>query len=183
MNWFEFIAAVAWPVTVIFFMLLFYRPIVELIRALKRLKIPSLGNAEFGERLLKCQEPTKLLGDEKLEAPNVKLLNRPEYYRGLLSVSPRRALLEAWVEIKTAAEEASNRHEGPGERVFHEPNAEFEFLCSKGIISKDDYVRIQNLRELRNMVADEPDISGIRSQLIETYIASALELAIKLQGV
>jgi hypothetical protein len=174
------VSALAWPLTVIWLAATFRKPVVELIPGLKRLRVKEL-ELEFREKLPEPQGPVKSLASENLEAQEAKLLNRPSHYRQLSRVSPASAIMETWCEIEAAAADAFTRHASPGMRVFVEQNEVFEYLRSKGLISADDYGRIENLRGLRNKVAHELDISGIGSQLIDRYVATALELAIKLQ--
>src|SRR5437016_3080005 len=101
MDWLQFIAAIisalAWPTTVGVIICVLRKPILELIPALRKLRLKEF-ELEFRDRLADAQTSVALLANEKAKE-DVPLLKQASYYRDLARVSPGAALMEVWMEV------------------------------------------------------------------------------------
>jgi hypothetical protein len=188
MNWLQFIAALvsalAWPITLLIVILLLRRPIIELIPALRKLKLKEF-EIEFREKISELQP--KISGgvqfaNEKIVEEKIPLLKPLSYYHDLAQVSPRAALMEVWMEVETAASDLYYRHFA-GTEVHGTPSQMLNFFLSKNLISKIDFTKAKNLQELRNKAAHQIDISEIGSDLIDAYVDAAFDIAKKLRQI
>lgn len=182
MDWLQFTAAVvsslAWPATLLVLVLLLRRPIVELIPALRKLKLKEF-EIEFREKISDSKPSTSKgvqFANEQIENEKIPFLKPISYYYDLAQVSPRAALMEVWMEVETAASDVYYRH-FKGTQVHATPSQIFNFFLSKNWISNMDFIRAKNLQELRNKAAHQIDISEISSDLINSYIDSAFDVA------
>lgn len=136
---------------------------------------------EFREKLAATEPKTILVANEKEEG-QVEVLKQARHYKELGRISPAAAIMEAWIVVESAAAQAFHRHASAGMRVLVSPHEILEFLRSKNVISEEEYRRAETLRELRNKAAHQVDLSGISSELIDSYVAMALRLATKLKS-
>jgi hypothetical protein len=100
------LAACAWPTAIVFLILLFRKPILDALPNLKRLKAGSF-EIEFGEKV----KVLELKADEARLPPIDRALEdviEPDAVRlfVLAEVSPRLAILEAWLLVEASIEYA-----------------------------------------------------------------------------
>jgi len=103
----ELVKSLSWPAATVFLVVLLRKPIIELIPLMKKLKYKEL-ELEFS------QEVSKLKAEEA-EA-NLIVPKDSESTKGedssrlldLVSFSTRAAIMEAWIEVETAAIEVAS---------------------------------------------------------------------------
>lgn len=130
LSFLEFLASVidslAWPVLVGFIVFLLRSPVAKLLDRLSRFKYKDL-EAEFRDKLedLKASSETEPAGESSVD-PSANSISLQE----LAEVSPRAAIMEAWIKIERATE---------------------NYLVSSGLEKKYSY---QGLRRLPNNYKD-----------------------------
>jgi hypothetical protein len=182
MDWRQFLAtvvsALAWPTTVVLVAFVFRSSISDLLSRLAGFKAKDL-EVVFRETL--AGVPTTAAPAEGPKQEQGDLLKAPAYYYQLATISPRVALMEAWVEVEAAATVAFARHCSSGMRIFVSSNQAFEYLKANGLMPEDDYRLAKSLFGLRNKAAHQVDVSQLSTELIQTYINLAVDLARRLR--
>ncbi len=156
MDWKTFIIeilnAVSWPVAAVIGVWLFRKPIYDLIPLIKKLKYKEL-EMEFSEQVreLKKESEKALPSTDKQET---KLIENKSKYLQLLDISPRSAVLEAWLELETAMIDNIHRHELINhEGILRGHSRLGHVLLKENIINKGQFDLFHKLRELRNRAA------------------------------
>ncbi|GDY11354.1 hypothetical protein LBMAG53_02310 [Planctomycetota bacterium] len=93
------LTAIAWPTAVIVTVVLLRRPLRELLTSLRALKVNDLVEASFGADVAALQQAA---GPDAPQPANDELLR-------LARISPRAAVLEAWIRLEFAARAALKR--------------------------------------------------------------------------
>lgn len=172
MDWLTFIAeivkAIAWPVAVVLLARIFRPELANLLRGLKKGKI---GPAEFEfERTVKELEST---------APDLAWTpaetDRPIEYVRLAATHPRAAILEAWVRLEDRAIEFALSKGLTNPSARRHPQGAFAGIRSSGILSKRHLDVLDELRELRNEAAHDPDFNPPYDAVV-TYVYLAENL-------
>jgi hypothetical protein len=156
MDWLTFIAtviqALAWPVMALIIFLVIRRPLVELIPLLRRLRFMEL-ELDFRQQVqalavqARSELPGSLSGAEKGGQISPQLAE-------LAQLSPRAVVLEAWLELESAAIEASRRHGlNLTSRQAQSPILLGQALEEAGILSETMRSIFHRLRNLRNAAA------------------------------
>ena len=184
----EAINALAWPAAVLFFVILLRKPIVELIPLLRKLKYKEL-ELEFSREVAELKAevlppPTQpaltahpSTGGEALEIQLPERLGtkRDELIR-MVSFSPRVAIMEAWLEVETAAiEVASSFWNVPPTDSFRAFPRMGEYLLQTKVIDQKQLEAFRRLQHLRNTAAHEQEL-----HLSEADARSYVELAMAL---
>jgi hypothetical protein len=160
------VGSVAWPAAAVMVVFVFRESIAKLLPELHKLKYKDM-ELEFGKRIAEVKQeledrpkPKELPEHAKGEAP-------PEpggttaYYRSLAEVSPRAAILEAWLGFELVANSAIKRLQ-PGPRLRMASMSQlFEVLAEAELLTRTEVDALTRLRGLRNQVVHgpEPDLS------------------------
>ncbi len=102
----EIIKALAWPTVTVAIVFLLKKPIVELVPLMKKLKYKEL-ELEFSQEVM-------ALRVEAIEAPILEMSEdkdlslSPSKALELVPFSTRAAIMEAWIELETAAVEIAS---------------------------------------------------------------------------
>ena len=183
MNWLQFIAtmvdSLAWPITVIAVVLLLKSRLPVLLSFVERLKYRGF-ELEFRkgvQQLLSEQSRSALpaLADEQTDEPRNRLY-------ALAELSPRSAILLAWLEVEAAAAETLQIKE-PGlapKMRMAVPLRIGNMLTRNGILSADQLRVFYRLRELRNEAVHISDATFPLNEVSE-YIGLAASLAAQIR--
>lgn len=155
--WLDFISKVlsslAWPMAMVFALVLLRKPLKELIPLLKKLKLQGV-ELEFAEQLKEIkQEAEKYI----LPTPEATLTKSDSQDKilDLLVVSRAAAITEAWREVETAAVEAARRQ---GVEVSLSSLSGIEGKLKEiGAFSEQQAKIYEGLRKLRNLAVHEGD--------------------------
>ena len=152
MTWLEFIASLvsslAWPAIIVFAVSLFKKPLSALIGRIRSIERGEDGNVKFSFEEILAEIPISKDDIVIDENSNIKRL---------AAVSPKAAVLEAWIEIEKAAKEkmASLPIEGKDRQwLKRDP---ISFFTYKNIFPPSVESDLQRLRFLRNQIVHAND--------------------------
>ena len=179
MDWLTFIAellkAIAWPAFLFFTALVFRKPIIQLIPALRRLRFKEF-EVEFGRELLEAERRvTALPSRPELDRGMVAVPERP---RQIATVAPTAAILEAWRDLEAAAADSVASR---GFSVAGGAWQLFAVLQHERILSEAQASVVESLRKLRNKVAHADDGEITEEQALR-YLEIAASLAVAIRG-
>jgi hypothetical protein len=161
------IQSLAWPAAIVLIVFMFRQSLAKLIPGLQRLKYKDI-QLEFGRQLEEVKQelgpspaPPGLPGPvpEPPRLPEPKGTTR--YYRSLAEVSPRAAILEAWLGFELAANAAVESLQPSNKgRPLSMPRL-FSVLSEAELLTSAEVDALTRLRALRNQVVHgpEPDLS------------------------
>lgn len=141
----EMAKALAWPLAVVIILLIVRKPLINLIPFLQRLKYKDL-ELDFGRKVQElAAKATGELPSSEGARPN---LTQIAY------ISPRAAVLEAWLELEAVAMDASKRHNlSLTSREMRSPLELGQALEKAGIMDGRKLEIYHRLRNLRNAAA------------------------------
>jgi hypothetical protein len=141
----EMAKALAWPVTVLLILLLIRRPLLEYIPFVRRLRYGDL-ELDFEREVVQLSaKASRALPSSEGARPR---LTQTAY------ISPRAAVLEAWLELEAVAMEASKRHGlALTSREMRSPLELGQALEKAGVLSGEKLEIYHRLRNLRNAAA------------------------------
>lgn len=182
MNWLEFTAAmtgaVAWPAVVLIALIALRRSLLELLPGLHRLRYKDL-ELTFGRQVAEARgeiESHQHRAQVTTETP----VGEDEYYRLLADVSPRAAILEAWLPFETLATRlAEARGLMSRGRPLQMP-ALIGGLKNESLLTDEEARAITRLRAIRNEVVHAPTVDLPSHEVLDYVrvlrgITSALE--------
>lgn len=179
MDLLEFIASLAdslvWPVTVICSVYILRVPAGKLIERVTKLKYGEL-EAEFQERLNKIETIPGIKREQNIASAAIAL-------EDLSDISPRAAVLEAWIIVEKATSIFCEAHGLPPK--IH-PNALFRLAKEEKLDIEALEMAYQELRMLRNKAvhAADSDITSITAkQYVKTANFIAAEFSMRAHGV
>lgn len=171
----ELIKAVAWPATAIVLVVLLWKPIVELIPLLRKLKYKEI-ELEFAQEVYELKAEVEAIAKEKgEEAPSIastssNLLN-------LVTFSTRAAIMEAWLEVESASVTvASSFWGGPPNETFRNMPRLGEYLLQCKVIDEKQLSVFNKLRQLRNKAAHAQELD-LSENDARSYVQLASDLA------
>lgn len=171
----KLIESLAWPVTTVLLVALLRKPIIELVPLMKKLKYKEL-ELEFSQEVseLKAEADASLIIPKSSESTQGEDSNR---ILSLVSFSTRTAIMEAWIEVETAAIEiASSFWTQPPNEVFINMPKLGEYLLKCKIFDKKQLHIFNTLRQLRNKSAHEEELN-ISENVANLYVQMASDLA------
>jgi len=191
MDWLTFIASMvgslAWPIAAVSVVLVLRRALNRLLPELNRVKYKDL-ELEFGKEVAQARveieaAPTTRQLPESTARPPLK----QPYFETLAEVSPRAALLEAWLPFEVAASRIGETLalSQPG-RAIQMPRL-IEGLTREGILTDDEARAIARLRALRNKVVHAP-VVDLSPQDVAAYagllqeVTEAMERRVNARG-
>lgn len=183
MDWFTFIASIvkslAWPGVVCFVIWVLRDEFVNLLPRLKKLKHNNT-ELEFTESIKDLEENHKR-PDALPAAPAMNEDLHKQFNDIIVSakLSPRAAIMEAWLKVESAAAHATIKaYPEIEENQLRGPVQPLRLLEGK-VLTEDETKKIFELRRLRNLAAHDEsfDLDG---HPVEAYIHIALAVANKL---
>lgn len=164
--------AIAWPAVVLVVLHYVRKPLADLLPLLVRLKYKDF-ELDFSRRLEEAEAEAVAL-----PPPTPQALAAPpgESLFALAKVSPRAAILEAWIRVEHAAAEAlSRRGLSPPSRQIHSPMELIKLLEREDIIDSQLLPLFHDLRGLRNSAAHAHRFAP-PPEAAEDYVRLALRL-------
>ena len=140
------VQAIAWPVGIIVVVLILKGPIIERFRHIKSLNYKGF-QVDFGKEL----ESVKQEANTQLPLPENSTIETNEKLKELASLSPRGAVLEAWINVEAALKAAASRHGLIDDKInpFSANHVIFQLEVS-GDIGKGVVNMFKKLKHLRN---------------------------------
>lgn len=183
MDVLEFIAemtqALAWPVALVAVFLLVRRPLVARLPELESLEWKGF-RFRFGRRVhqIATEARLSLLQTELASAPP---LDGEAHRLRLAEISPRAAILEAWIELEGAASLAlKGRGAGLPRSELQQPSRLANALVTAGLLAPSQASALSELRRLRNAAAHASDPKITADSACEFVgIAAAFERLIR----
>lgn len=177
MDWLTFIAeitkAIAWPIAIVIAVAIFRAPLLTLLHELKRLKWKDV-ELEFEKEVLKA----------KAELPQVQVSTQPatQLIEGdsearllnLLEISPKAAVLEAWLQVEREALELLRRKQVALPPSIT-PLRTLELLLQHKLLDKNGQALFNAIRKLRNRAVHENE-TEISEKAALDYISMASEM-------
>jgi len=171
----ELVKAVAWPVTVTTVIFLLRNPILELLPLLRKLKYKEL-ELEFTQEILELKTEAMVMAQEKgEEVPSIS--SSPSNLLNLVSFSTRAAIMEAWLEVESAAVAVASSFWGQSSsETFRNMPKLGEYLLKCKVIDEKQLAVFNKLRQLRNKATHAQEFELNESDAI-SYIQVASDLA------
>jgi hypothetical protein len=186
MNWLQFFAAligaVAWPVTLIVGFFILKSHLSALFPFIEKLRYKDF-ELEFRKSLQDLSEKSRgILASQEVEILPAAVSSRDKLY-SLAEISPRSAILEAWLQVETAAAETVQRLSlAPSNKVVGVAPLRLGDYLRRGDILNPAQMEIFNrLRELRNKAVHIGDATFQLQEVME-YIDLASSLAAQISG-
>lgn len=187
MDWLTFIAkvveALAWPSVVVGVLLFLRKELPSILRSLRKLKFKDV-ELEFDEsaRALAAETrravPAKddsdfLVMGQSYSAVTNRLVD-------LADLSPRAAILEAWLLVEASAAEFLRKHQSSVSRAYPGPLRLLDGLRNAEVLTPPQEAAFEHLRKLRNDAVHTPD-AEFTSKAVSNYIESAIAMAVYLE--
>ncbi len=169
------IDSLAWPAVILAFALMLKKPLIELIPFLQRLKYKEL-ELEFSKQVaeLKAEVADAIQPIENQEPAQHSQKN---HLLQLVDFSARAAIMEAWLEVESAATTAASSfwNEPPSSTFRTHPKlGEYLFQCA--VIDRKQLDTFNKLKQLRNKAAHAEDLN-LKESDAKSYIELASSLA------
>ncbi len=170
----ELLIGIAWPAATIWIAYLFSGEVRGLLTRLSHLKCKEL-KAKFEKELAEAEaEAKKVEQQRKIALPSPEHLSQLDQLRRIADVSPRAAIMEAWVLIETSAFSAG--FASGTTRPIVNPYSVVKHLAESGKISEESINLMHKLRKLRNQAAQLPDFA-LTQEEAERYLELAAKIA------
>lgn len=160
MDWLSFVASLvgylAWPVAAVSAIFMLRRTLNRLLPDLSRLKYKDL-ELEFGRQVAKARaEVGATPVAPQSPASTARTAQAQSYFQTVAEVSPRAALLEAWLPFEIAASRVGEELAiSQSDRTIQMPRL-IEMLNREGMLTDDEARAIARLRAIRNEVVHAP---------------------------
>lgn len=167
----EAVKSLAWPATAVFLVLMLKKPITELIPLLRKLKYKEL-EMEFSEAVAELKAEVAA-STSNLDIPTISKSPLQNRLLQLVNFSTRAAIMEAWLEVETAATAVASSfwNEPPNDAVRNDPRLG-EYLLQCKVIDTKQLETFNKLKQLRNKAAHAEELN-----LSEADARSYVELA------
>jgi hypothetical protein len=180
MSVLEFISSVfsslSWPLAVVIAVVVLRRPLRHLLTRLESLKGPGI-EATFQRQLEEAKEEAVLAVEGP--RPSGQQRNREHQAKGeyfdlfqLADLSPRAAIIEAWLRIESTLMQLALRNDVPLDSRAGFTSYLIEQLSERGLFSSNLIRPLKRLRNLRNVAVHEGDFELSRESVID-YIQTA----------
>lgn len=170
------IVGVAWPVATVWIAYIFKAELKALFARISQLKYKEV-EANFEKGLAEAEaEARKVQNVARPTLPQPEKISQLDQLRRIAEVSPRAAIMEAWVLIETAAIASGITSGVSIPRV--NPRTLAEYLAHSGKIPEESIALLGKLRQLRNQAAHLPEFVLSQDEA-ERY----LELAVKISEI
>jgi hypothetical protein len=170
----KLIESVAWPITTVILVVLLRKPIVNLLPLMKKLTSKEF-ELEFSQKVseLKAKADITLKEDDK----NIKQdAQASDHLIDLVSYSPRAAIMEAWIELETAAVDVvSSIWNQPNKEVFRNMSNLGNYLYQNKIFDEIQLSIFNQLRKVRNKSAHAEELN-VNDSDVKAYVQMAVNL-------
>lgn len=184
MTWLAFIAelvkALAWPVATLVIIIILRKPLLALLPLLTKFKWKDF-EFEFGKQIAEAQAEASTKLPPTTQTAKASLAAGPLH--ALVQTSPRAAVLEAWIQVDSAARAAVARHELPQPvQAYVSTPKLVSVLQSAKLIAPEQAGLVYDLRALRNQAAHAPDFA-LTNEAAQNYVELAGRLVDYLDSV
>ena len=187
MDWLTFFAnlvgALAWPAVVVVALLLIKNELPAIGQLIRKIRYGDL-EVEFGESVKVVKDKsTSML---PAPAPNARLSGGPlqeqrDRLAFLSELAPRSAILEAWLQIESAAVDLIRKQGVDSFRTLPGPTRLRDHLKKLQVLSPEQVSIFEELRELRNEAVHSVD-AAFDVDAVSDYVDSALLMAAYLES-
>lgn len=168
----QLVKALAWPVAAVWLGYIFRGEIRKLLSRMSHFKYKDI-EAKFDEDLTKAEAEVAIAqAAHEPKLPPQETLSKLDQLRRIAEVSPRAAIMEAWVLVESAAAEVGLVAGTTIPRTS--PRMIMQYLAKSGSLPESSLLLVDRLRQLRNQAAHLPDFA-LSQEEAERY----LELAVK----
>lgn len=180
MDWLEFVASVikslSWPTVILVVLILFRGQLTDLIPLLRRIKYKDL-EVEFERTLAQATERARrdVLSPARPSVAD-RYVNTLERLVSIADASPRAAILEAWLEVETAAFDVAVRFSLAPTAHSVSPLRLGEVLTQFGGMSPDVLEVYKQLWDLRNKAVHAVD-AVFGPMVVRDYVSLAISVA------
>lgn len=189
MDWLTFIAtiveSIAWPSVVVGVLLYLRKELPNIVRSLRKLKFKGV-ELEFDEsaRALAAETkravPLRELGDFLVMGQSYSSVSNR--LADLADLSPRAAILEAWLLVEASAAELLRKQQSniASASAYPGPMRVLERLREAEVLTPPQESAFEHLRRLRNEAVHTPD-AEFTASAVSNYIKSAIAMAVYLE--
>lgn len=169
------VTAIAWPLSVILIVWILRSPLYQLVPLIKKLKYKEF-ELEFNEVLKEIDPTSSGVSESKIDEPKDPTIQR---FLQLTEISPRAAIVEAWLHVEAALIECGIRN-----GVFRDNNLPknsveaANLMLSKEIISSNQAEGFKNLQLLRNKAVHSQELPELSEKTTREYVGKSLLLAL-----
>jgi hypothetical protein len=168
------VSALAWPAAAVWISYLFRGEIRGLASRVSHLKYKDV-EATFERELKTAEEKAESIQQKGKEGlPPPELVSKLEQLQRIADVSPRAAIMEAWLLIENAAGQSGFVQGAARPRI--NPMLFVDWLIREGKLSSDSVELVVALRDLRNKAAHLPDFSVSRDEA-DRYMRLAVKIS------
>lgn len=163
MGWKQFIASViaslAWPAVVLVLALTLRTSLVDLIVRLRKFKHKDT-EIEFEERVKEIEAQVAPVKKSPSTPTQTGRLEQIDRLYDMVTISPRAAIVEAWIFVESALSRIASQIEGFEKNWRSIPStALLGILRDRGVIEDRIYKALQEMRMLRNRAAHTEEIA------------------------
>lgn len=177
-NIVKLIEALAWPSAVVWLGYMFRGEVRQLLVRMSHFKYKDV-EAKFEKELTHAEAATEKVINavprELSEEPRDKVEEAYLQLSRILEVSPRAAIMEAWIQIETALAQLAGVSKERMRGLSH-GKAILGSLVNENKLPQDSIEVFQSLRKIRNEAAHLPDFAISQSEA-ERYIDMAVKIA------
>ncbi len=180
----EIIKAVIWPLTIIGILVVLRKPILNFFPAIEKLKYGD-WELDFAKQVHKLAKEAKESLDSALSKFDDATQDDYKKLLDIAQVSPRAALLEAWMTLESVAFQVMKHKDPKLTTTILKTPLQFGITLEKlGIINCSQKEIFDKLRNLRNAAAHAMDFAFDTRAAIE-YVEMALNLVnhIRIQSI
>lgn len=168
------LVGIAWPVAVVWIAYLFKGELRALLHRMSQLKYKDV-EAKFEIELAEAEAKVLSIEHAASQLPqHPEVTSKLESLRRVADVSPRAAILEAWVLVEDAAGRSGFAQGASTPRV--NPYLFVEELVRLGKLPKGSDALLDHMRKLRNQAAHLPDFSVNRDEA-DRYLQLAARMS------
>lgn len=177
------ISHLIWPITVITLFLLLRKELPNIIKSIKKLKYKDV-ELEFGDAIKAVAKDAKdsvpiskslQIAGESKESIETRL-------KAIAKLAPRAAILEAWIQVESAAADVVNKKNLSNMVHYHGPARLLAALQKGNILNGKQNFIFEQLRILRNEAIHIHD-AEFTEAAVDNYIESAILIASYLEDI
>jgi len=149
------IVGIAWPAAVVWVAYLFKGELRSLLHRVSHIKYKD-AEANFARDLAQAETKASSIPYSPANlVPQPEISSKLDSLRRIADVSPRAAIMEAWILVEDSATKSGHIQGAVIPRV--NPRSFVEDLISKGKLPSESGVLLEQMRKLRNQAAHLPD--------------------------
>ena len=150
----KLIVGIAWPVAVVWVAYLFKGELRSLMHRISQIKYKD-AEANFASDLAQAETKALSIPQVPANAPQSEISSKLDSLRRIADVSPRAAIMEAWVLVEDSAAKSGHVQGTAVPRV--NARSFVEDLISRGKLPAESGPLIDQMRKLRNQATHLPD--------------------------